>query len=267
MWVVAFCLGQVFFNRGLNWRYKAFMVLISVLWFYYSFFIVGNWLSGWAVLLVITLVMTALRSPRLLLVFLLLLMVWALFNLEMFEEMFTAESEESGSTRLEAWNTNLLMTNGHWFLGTGPAGYAAYYLTYIPNDAMATHSNYIDVLAQFGLVGLSIMVVLLLSVMWKGFKAFRAIPGGGFLQGFAASMVAASVGFTVAMALGDWVIPFPYTQGIVAFGHTVWCWMAMGTIAALEYKYRDRGKPRQRPERPRPDDAHDAKKSLTAGVN
>ncbi|GAB4467124.1 MAG: hypothetical protein Kow00120_31180 [Anaerolineae bacterium] len=63
------------------------------------------------------------------------------------------------------------------------------------------------------------------------------------------------------------MIPFPYTQGIVAFGHTVWCWMAMGTIAALEYKYRDRGKPRQRREKPRFDDAHDAKKSFTAGVN
>jgi hypothetical protein len=36
------------------------------------------------------------------------------------------------------------------------------------------------------------------------------------------------------MALGDWLIPFAYTQTIAGFNHSVYCWLFMGLAFALE---------------------------------
>ncbi len=234
MWVVAFCMGQVLFNKGLNWRIKALMIFISGVWFYHSFFLVSEWLSGWVLILVVFAVLVTVKSPRLLLIAVVIMLFVMVLDFDRYVQMFAEEEDASGVTRLQAWNMNLLMTNGHWFLGTGPAGYAAYYMTYIPENAMATHSNYIDVLAQFGVVGLLLLVALVITALWKAVQVVRAVPRGGFLHGLAASLLAGTIGVTVAMGLGDWVIPFAYTQGIVAFGHTVWGWMFMGSVLSVE---------------------------------
>ena len=234
MWVTALLLSQALFNRQMSVWPRLFLGGVTAMLFDSSFFIGGTWLTGWSTSLVAILVIVLLRSRKLFLLLVVVMLVLALANSATLEEMLLAEREESGETRLQAWNTSLMMTNGHWFLGTGPGGYAAYYMTYIPTEAMATHSNYLDVLAQFGIVGLVTIIALLVSVMWKGFQVYRSAPEGGFLSALAVGLLAGIVAATFAMALGDWVLPFPYTQTIAGFSYTVWTWLFMGTIVAVD---------------------------------
>jgi len=42
------------------------------------------------------------------------------------------------------------------------------------------------------------------------------------------------VGCVAALALGDWLIPFAYTQTISGFDHSVFSWLFMGMIGALD---------------------------------
>jgi hypothetical protein len=42
------------------------------------------------------------------------------------------------------------------------------------------------------------------------------------------------VGIILAMALGDWVIPFVYNQTIAGFDYTIETWLAIGMLVALD---------------------------------
>jgi hypothetical protein len=65
----------------------------------------------------------------------------------------------------------------------------------------------------------------------------RRVPRGGFEHGLAASLLAGFVGLIVAMGLGDWFIPFAFTQGIAGYDYTVWGWMMIGAIMLLYHRY------------------------------
>lgn len=244
-WAMAFCAGQFLFNRELNRRDRIILGVISALLFYEGFFRGTQWLVGWVPVLVVIGILFLLRSPKLLLVFLILALLFVLIEQETLSSILEAESEESGETRLAAWETNLSMLRGHWFLGTGPAGYAAYYMTYIPNEAMATHNNYLDVVSQYGLVGLSLIVWLFIVTGKIAIWTVRRAPRGDFMHALSASLLAGFVATVFAMFLGDWVLPFAYTQGIAGFDYTVWGWMFIGGVVAAEQivKSRIQGNP------------------------
>jgi hypothetical protein len=44
---------------------------------------------------------------------------------------------------------------------------------------------------------------------------------------------------TVAMALGDWVIPFVYNQTLAGFRFTVHNWLILGALAGLPHLHGD----------------------------
>jgi hypothetical protein len=97
---------------------------------------------------------------------------------------------------------------------------------------MSTHSNFIDIVAQTGIVGLLAFGWLGASLFWvlcKGCRRWR----GGLYGGYASAALGGFAGATIAMALGDWVIPFVYNQGIVGFRYTVHTWVFLGLAAGL----------------------------------
>jgi O-antigen ligase len=144
------------------------------------------------------------------------------------------ESDESGNTRLAAWQVNWEVTGKHLLLGTGPAGYAAYYMSYFPDEGMATHSNYVDVIAQTGIVGLGLCEWFFLGLAWLGYKLCLRLRGrGDFEEALANAAFAGTIGCIVAMGFGDWLFPFAYTQTIIGFDYEVYSWLFMGMIPVL----------------------------------
>ena len=97
---------------------------------------------------------------------------------------------------------------------------------------MSTHSDYVDIVLETGLVGSIIFLWLIGSLIVVGWRA-RGQWHRGFESGFSKGAFGGLIGLIVAMQLGDWFIPFVYNQTIVGFQYTVHSWVFLGFLAAL----------------------------------
>jgi O-antigen ligase len=198
-----------------------------------------SWLSGWLPPLVSLATISLMKAKKVFLIFVLLLAVYVGLNWDYYAgTVWLTERAVSGLTRLTAWEHNWRVTGKHLLFGTGPAGYAAYYMSYFPSEAMATHSNYIDILSQTGIVGMFFCMWFFGALGWTGYKLCTRLRGSGdFSEGFAAATVGGWVGSVLAMGLGDWMFPFVYTQTIAGFDTAVYSWIMLGGMVALSPAY------------------------------
>jgi len=236
LWFGILVYTQILFNRRLPLWLRLGLAGLLAVWVY-RFFVVGvTWLAGWLVPAVALVVVSFLRSKRLFLVLLLLLAIYLALSWDYWVDVVAArEASESGYTRLNAYRQNWQVTRYHFLFGTGPVGYAVYYMTYFPNAAMASHSDYIDVLAQTGIVGLVLYLAFFGALLWTGYRLVRRVKGrGDFVEAYANALFAGGVGCVVAMGLGTWLIPFIYTASLAGFDHAVYSWILLGTIVALQ---------------------------------
>lgn len=234
MWYLAFALALALFNRKLHWVWRAGLLAYAVGWVYWGFWQRTSWLSGWVPPFVAAGVVAFLHSKKLFIIAVIVVVVGA--GGYYWRTGFEAETQESGHTRLAAYAVNWRITGKHLLFGVGPAGYAAYYMSYFPAEGMATHSNYIDIISQMGIVG-TIFTLWFFGVQaWSGYKLWRQLRGrGDFAESLSAAVVAGTAGCIIAMALGDWLFPFAYTQGIVGFDAAMFNWFFMGALWALSY--------------------------------
>lgn len=236
MWVVSLALSQALFNRELKDRYRWALGLLAGAWFANSFGRGIIWLSGWLPALVAILIVTFLRSRRLFLLLIVAGLLFVVIRWDYFHEAVVVQSQREGDFgRLDAWAVNWRVTKDHLFLGTGPAGYAAYYMSLFPQDALSTHSNYVDILAQTGLVGTAFFVWFLVAMGATARRAWQRVPREGFFQALAVGCIGGYVGTLVAMGLGDWFLPFAYNQTIAGYDYTVWGWLFMGVLVGLSH--------------------------------
>jgi hypothetical protein len=233
---VAVAYAQALFNKRLPvWLRLALLGMVGA-WLYIYFVRRVGWLSGWMPSFIGLGLVSFFKSKKLLLIFVLLMIVFLGLKWDYYvDTIFATESEGSGDTRLDAWEHNWRVTGKHLLLGTGPAGYAAYYMSYFPGEAMATHSNYIDILSQTGIVGLFFCLWFFGALGWTVFRLCMRLKGtAGFSEGLAHAMLAAWAGCIVAMGLGDWMFPFVYTQTIAGFDYAVYSWVLLGGIVCLD---------------------------------
>lgn len=234
MWCLSFALALSLFNRRLHWLWRGLLLVYAAGFVYWGFFRRITWLSGWVPAFVGAGAIAFLRSKKLFVVLLIVAVVLA--GRYYMRTAFEAETEESGITRWAAYQANWRVTGKHLLFGTGPAGYASYYMSYFPTEAMASHSNYIDLIAQTGIVGSFFMVWFLGAQFWGSYRLWRKLRGrGDFAESLSAAVLAGTAGCVIAMALGDWLLPFAYTQGIIGFDMAMFNWLFMGSLWALSY--------------------------------
>jgi len=235
LWFVSLAYGQAMFNKKLGFWLRLILLTLGCIWVYVYFITQITWISGWLPPLVAIAIISFIKSKKLFLILLLLMVVYLGLNWQYYTGTVLAdETEESGNTRMAAWEHNWRVTGKHLLFGTGPAGYAAYYMSYFPSEAMATHNNYIDVISQTGIVGLFFCLWFFGALGWTGYKLCSRLKGnGGFKEGFAVTTLAGWAGCVVAMGLGDWLFPFVYTQTISGFDYAVYSWVLLGGMLAL----------------------------------
>lgn len=248
MWVIALATAQGLFNRWLSRWTRWAMLALAAAWVWWGLVLHISWLAGWLPGLLALAVIIVMRSKWLTLAVGAALFVAALIywdTIVMYTEtIVSAEAQESGLTRLAAWEVNWRVTGQHWLFGTGPGGYAAYYMTYFPFEGTATHSNFIDILAQTGVAGLLTCLLFFVTVGWLGFRISRRLSGsGGFEEALAVAAFAGTLGAFVMMGFGDWLFPFAYTQTIAGFDYAAYNWLFMGTIPVIDRLTRKNGKP------------------------
>ena len=236
LWVIGLSFGLGIFYDRLGLPVRISLLALSAAYVFWGFVQNISWLAGWLPGMVAIGVLSVLRSKKLAGVLLLALMFLIISDSNYYlGRVVKNESQESGYTRLEAWASNWGITKDHLLFGTGPAGYAVYYMSYFPENAMATHSNYIDILAQTGIVGLSLVLWFFGALAWKGYQVSRRLRGrGDLLEALANVAFAGTLACIVIMGFGDWLFPFAYTQTIAGFDYAVFNWLFMGMILVID---------------------------------
>lgn len=236
-WVGVIALGQLLFNKDLKlWMRIALMVTI-VGWFYITMTLGISWLSGWVPLLVGFVAVIFFYSRKLFVLMMLVGLGFSLIAYSAIQANFSREGQESGGTRTQAWQRVFNLTGRHFLFGTGPAGYHFYFTVNISGFFQLSHNNYIDIIAQTGVTGFALWMLLWGAIGLATWRMYRLIPymGGGFQKGLALSLVASYFCTLITMALGDWVTPFPYTQTLQGIDYTIWAWILPGLATALYY--------------------------------
>lgn len=239
-WLIVLALGQCMFNKELSWKIKVGLLVIVAMWVQITFGLGLGWLSGWLPIVVVLIALLVFYSRKLLIVLCLGVVVWGLLNADFINHTFGKEQSESGSTRSIAWSRVLGVVGKHFLFGAGPAGYEFYFHAYGYYDsgvgtADLSHNNYLDIIAQTGVVGFALWILL-----WAGqgvmvLRLLRKRIDDPFLSALRYSLAAGYPAILLAMMLGDWITPFPYTQTLVGIDYTIWAWMFSGLVVALYY--------------------------------
>jgi hypothetical protein len=217
---------------GLHWRALCALLIGANL--YLTLVQNSGWLSGWLPTICAIMAIIFLRSRKTFFVFLTVAMLFVIIGpgRAYLETVAADEVEEGGLGRLEIWERNLGIVAQHWLLGTGPAGYAPYNMTYFPWDARSTHNNFFDILGQFGVVGLLVWTWFMFASLWFGLQTiWRAPPG--LLQTTAIIATSGWAAALFSMMFGDWILPFAYNQGVGGFSYTVYSWIFLGLLVSV----------------------------------
>jgi O-antigen ligase len=240
MWCICLAAGQAVINIRLAAWARIGMIAVSAFCFY-GLVTHQDWISGWLPAALSVLVVFLLRGRATAIVTLivgacLLVVLWGTIY-----QIFTVDKVQQGTLggdtkRTALWQRTLETIAPSPWIGSGPAGYALAEVQFYPNQALSAHSNYIDVIAESGVIGLVFFVWFLGAALRVGYRAQHRLRNLGDMFGGAVAVGAlgGTVGIILAMALGDWVIPFVYNQTIAGFDYTIESWLGIGMLVALD---------------------------------
>jgi O-antigen ligase len=236
VWFVALCWSHALVNERLPRMLRWFLGFGAFGWLLVQMLTQLDWTSGWLPPCIALIIVTVAARPRLGVPLLLAMATLAFAFQGTLNRLMMSETEQGSLGgdfgRLELWARNIEVLKDYLLFGTGPAGYALYYVTLMPEKAMSTHNNYIDILAETGIFGLLSFLVLLLVLGWLGWRTLPTLIDGADRAACAAAL-GGLVAAIQAMALGDWVIPFVYNQTIAGFDHSVYTWLMLAILCGL----------------------------------
>ncbi len=232
LWTAVPAYGLLIAQPKLRWRWRILLIAIIIATLYQTAVVNADWISGWAPTVVGLLAATFLRSKKAFVVLVIITAIGVYSARDFFTSVADDNINDGSLERISLWEQNWRVVRAHWLLGTGPAGYALYYMTYYRDDARSTHNNYLDILAQFGFTGTLIWFWLALTGVYEGWRlTLRAPPG--FLRALAIIATAGWIGAQASMFFGDWVLPFAYNQGVGGYKYTVYTWLFLGTLISI----------------------------------
>jgi hypothetical protein len=232
IWLAAIAFSQATLNRDLHPGWRLALGGLVLYTFYDLLFLRFGDKSGWLPALCSIAAIIGLRSWRasLALVPAAALSVWYLWT------RVVATDEYSISTRFDAWSilAQIIRISPLW--GLGFANYY-WYTPLFPIRGYAvsfnSHNNYLDIVAQTGLVGLVCFLWFLWEVGQLGWRLREHAPAG-FAQAYVYGAWGGLAGMIVAGMLGDWVLPFFYNIGLSGFRSSMLGWLFLGGLVSLE---------------------------------
>lgn len=231
-WLTALSFSQAVFNRRLQPIIRAGLGGLVMLILYIGYFQARGWRSGWVPPLAAVVIIIGIRYWRKLFY----LAPLAIIPVTILVRQSIAGDQYSYSTRLEAWQIVLEIAKVNPFLGMGFGNYY-WYTPLFPIRGFAvsfiSHSQYVDIIAQMGVIGL----VLFLWLMWEigrlGWGLRERVPEG-FSEAYVYGVLGGLAGTLVAAVLVDWVLPFVYNIGFTGFRSSILAWIFFGGLVSLE---------------------------------
>jgi len=230
--LVAMAFSQAAFNVDLHPSWRLALGGFTLVTIYILFFLKFEDKSGWLSVFGSIAAIIAVRSWR---VGLALVPVIAVSALYLWSGLVSTD-EYSISTRFDAWLIMGQIIRISPLLGLGFANYY-WYTPLFPIRGYAvsfnSHNNYVDIVAQMGVVGLVCFVWLMWEVGRLGWRLRTHVPTG-FAQAYVYGALGALAGMVVAAMLGDWVLPFFYNVGLNGFRSSMLGWLFLGGLVSLE---------------------------------
>ena len=244
LWTGAMGLSQGLVNKKLHWIIRGICLVVPALAFYVAFFILRGWVSGYLPLVIAMGLIFWLAFPKQGVIYGAIIALAGIFQLQYILQnyLFIGDNEYSLGTRLDAWAIVGEIASISPILGLGPANY--YNITPLfPIRGYAvqfnSHSQYVDLYAQVGIVGL----VLFFWFMWRvGLLAWSLrskVARSSFEDAYLVGVLGGIVGTIVSGGLGDWILPFVYNVGFNGFRSSVLAWLFMGGVVAIKRLYID----------------------------
>jgi len=239
-WLVAIAFSQAAFNRSLHWSWRAALGILTMATLYEALVQGWAWNSGWVPPLAALAAILWAAKPRLGLLTTLVGLIGGLTKFQKLTGMIMAgDNEYSLGTRLDAWKIVWEIVEVNPVLGLGPANYY-WYTPLFPIRGWAvqfnSHSQYIDLIAQTGLLGLACFLWFFGAAGWLGWQLRQRVPDG-FARAYVYAATGGVAGTLTAAAFGDWVIPFFYNITLGGFRASMLSWLFLGGLVALEQMY------------------------------
>jgi hypothetical protein len=236
IWLVAMAFSQAAFNKDLRSGWRLVLGGVVLVTIYILFVLKFADKSGWLSCFVAIAVIIMARSWR---AGLALAPLAALSALYLWSGL-VASDDYSISTRFDALLIMAQIIKFSPILGLGFANYY-WYTPLFPIRGYAvsfnSHNNYVDIVAQTGVVGLVCFLWLVWELGWLGWRLRREVPAG-FAQAYVYGALGGLAGMVVAGFLGDWVLPFFYNLGLNGFRSSMIGWLFLGGLVSLEQMLR-----------------------------
>jgi hypothetical protein len=235
-WFVSLAFGQAALNKNMHMRWRIILGGLVIATFYVAYVQGNGWKSGWIPPLVALAAILVVRywRPALFLAPFGLIPAYFLAN------QLIGSEQYSWGTRLDAWSIVTEIVKVNPVLGLGFANYY-WYTPLFPIRGyyvqFNSHSQYLDLLAQTGIIGLVCFVWFFWEVGRLGWRLRDRVPAG-FARAYVYGALGGLVGTLFAAALVDWVLPFVYNIGMTGFRASVLPWLFMGGLVSLERIYR-----------------------------
>ena len=266
VWLSAHTFSQLFLNRSLKLWHRVALAALLAATIYAAGVQTFDWRSGWIPPLIAMGTIVVLRWPKVGIV----LAAGAVFASPFVIAELIAGDAYSYSTRVEAWVTLLNLVKVNPITGLGPSNYYWYTPLFRINGYnvnFSSHNQYVDLIAQTGILGLLAYLWFFAKVGLVGWRLKDTAP-----DGFAHAYVYACLGGLAAMIvsgmLGDWVLPFVYNVGMVGMRSSILGWLYLGGLVALA-RILDSSSDAKAGEQPEPAAAHHGaigRKRLAAAV-
>jgi O-antigen ligase len=234
-WLVALAFSQAAFNRRLRLGWRLALGGLVLATFYVSLFQARDWASGWLPSVVAVVVILCVGAPRLGLSTALVVGMVAALNVQNILGMVMTDERYSLLTRLEAWRIVAEIIKANPVLGLGPANYYHYTPLYPILGwyvQFNSHNNYVDIVAQTGLLGLACFLWFAWEVGWLGWQ-LRHRVSTGFPRAYVYGALGGLAGTLASMMLVDTFLPFVYNIGLSGFRTSALAWLFLGGLVAL----------------------------------
>jgi O-antigen ligase len=231
-WLVVLSLSQALYNRQLGAISRLALLFVTAVTMYVAFVVQNDWKSGWVPAAIGFAVVLALSSWRVAFA----MAVAGLLPLGAIMQRLISSDAYSYSTRIEAWQILGEIVRVNPILGLGPANYywytplfpiRGYYVSF------NSHSQYIDIVAQFGLLGLLAFIWFLVEIGRIFWRSLRVDVADDFARAYVIGAAGGFVATIVAGFLGDWLFPFFYNVGMYGFRAAVLPWVFLGAVVAI----------------------------------
>jgi O-Antigen ligase len=241
VWLIAIAASQALYNRELPRVWRIVLVVLVLMFFYVTMKAdERSWVSGWLPSLAVLFTVILLGRPKWGVFMVIIGCLILILNTGVITGLFV-EGDNTYSTisRLAAWKIMAEIIKVNPIFGLGMANYY-WYTPLFPimgyKINFNSHNNYIDLIAQTGLVGLFCYLWFMGELSFLGWRMRLQVPDG-FPRAYVIGALGGLVGTLVLAMLGDWVIPFVYNIGMEGFRSSMYPFLFLGGLVALARIY------------------------------